>query len=526
MAFLLHHLLSISAAKYPERDAIICKDRTISYRELERQSNKLAHKLIALGVEKGDRLGLFFDRGIESIIAACGVLKAGASYVPIDPMSPLRRFSYIIEKCKIKTLISVHEKLAKMETVFPEIRSLEQIVLMNSEAMDPGTWRTMEVINGLSVPEEFGDSAPSVGSIDSDIAYILFTSGSTGNPKGVMISHLNALTFVNSTCDFFHIEKEHRLSNIAPLHFDMSIFDIFVAFKAGACVVSIPEAVTIFPVKLAHYISEKKISIWNSVPSALSLLATYKDLETCDLSSMRLVLFAGEPFPLKYLRLLQKAMPGARFCNMYGQTEANSSTYYWVDQLLGENTEKLPIGKALPNFEVFALDEQGHRVQHAGEEGELYVRASTVAWGYWDEPEKTHNAFVKNPLRPGVDERVYKTGDLVRLDSDGNYVFIGRKDHMIKSRGYRIEIGEVETVLCNHPEIKQAVVLPIPDELIGNRLTAIIVPACPDEISEEDVLKHCLAQLPKYMVPETIEFRDSLPMTSSGKVDRMKLRNG
>lgn len=525
MAFLLHQLLSDSAAKYPDRDAITSKDRTIKYAQLERESNKLAHRLIALGIQKGDRVGLYFQRGLESIIAACGVLKTGAIYVPIDPMSPLRRFNYIVEKCGITTLISVQEQLRRIETEFSEKSALERIVLMDETDFESGSRGSIQLINGRAGSDRFANTVPDVHIIDSDIAYILFTSGSTGNPKGVMISHLNSMTFVNSSCDFFCIGREDRLSNIAPLHFDMSIFDIFVAFKVGACVVSIPEAVAMFPVKLATYISEKKISVWNSVPSALSLLATYRELETCDLSCMRLILFAGELFPLKYLRLLQKAMPAARFCNMYGQTEANSSTYYWVDQLPSDDTGKLPIGKALPNFEVFALQENGNRVQKAEEEGELYVRASTVAQGYWGEVEKTENAFVRNPLRSDVTERVYKTGDLVRLESDGNYVFIGRKDHMIKSRGYRIEIGEIETVLCNHPEIINAVVLPIPDELIGNRLAAIVVSVSPGKISRDDVLKHCFAQLPKYMIPEVIEFRDSLPMTSSGKVDRMKLRS-
>jgi amino acid adenylation domain-containing protein len=378
--------------------------------------------------------------------------------------------------------------------------------------------------DGFSVPAELGEITPVVNNIDSDIAYILFTSGSTGNPKGVMISHLNSLTFVNSVSNFFSIEKEDRFSNIAPLHFDMSIFDIFVAFKAGACVVVIPEAAAIFPMKLAEYISEKKISVWNSVPSALSLLATLKNLDTFDFSGLWLILFAGELFPLKYLRLLQKTIPEARFCNMYGQTEANSSTYYWVDQVPSDGSGTLPIGKALPNFEVFAIDENGKQIHDSGQEGELYVRASTVALGYWGEPERTQNAFVKNPLYPDLPERVYKTGDLVRLDVDGNYTFVGRKDHMIKSRGYRIEIGEIETVLCNHPDIKNAVVIPIPDELIGNRLSVIVVPFVLEKITKDDVFKYCFAQLPKYMVPEIVEFRDSLPTTSSGKVDRQKLK--
>jgi amino acid adenylation domain-containing protein len=338
-----------------------------------------------------------------------------------------------------------------------------------------------------------------------------------------MLSHLNSLTFVNSAHDFFKIEKDDRFSNVCPLHFDMSVFDLFVAFKAGATVVIIPETTTIFPVKLAEVIAKNKISVWNSVPSVLSLLTTYKKLDSHDVSSLRLILFAGELFPIKYLRRLREAIPGARLCNMYGQTEANSSTYHWVDQLPSDAKAPRPIGRPLPNFDVFVLDEDGKQVNGPGEEGELYVRASSVALGYWGEVEKTEKSFVKNPLRPDAQERVYKTGDLVHLDSDGNYVFLGRKDHMIKSRGYRIEIGEIETVLCNHPEIRNAVVIPIPDELLGNRISVIIVPFTPGRINREDILQYCSQQLPKYMIPEIIEFCDSLPSTASGKVDRKKL---
>ena len=523
MAFLLHQLVSESALRYPDREAIVFKDRTLTFAELDRESNKLAHLLLSLKIEKGDRVGLYLDRGIEAIVAACAVLKTGAIYVPIDPASPMRRVSYIVEKCGIKTLVTFQEKLAKFEKAFPDGVPLTQVLLMDEAGAIPSSLSTVKLINRVSISEGFGKSAPSVNIIDSDIAYILFTSGSTGNPKGVMLSHQNSLTFVNSTCSFFNIEKEDRLSNIAPLHFDMSIFDIFVAFKAGACVVVVPESVAMFPAKLAEYISDKKITVWNSVPSALSLLATYKNLEERDLSSLRLILFAGELFPLKYLRILQDALPAARFCNMYGQTEANSSTYFWVDQVPTDEKGVLPIGKSLPNFEVFALDENNVPICEPDQIGELYVRASTVAQGYWGEPEKTENAFVRNPLRPELRERVYKTGDLVHLDMDGNYIFSGRKDHMIKSRGYRIEIGEIETVLCSHPEIKNAVVIPIPDELIGNRLLAVIEPLMSGKITRDDVMKYCMVQLPKYMVPETVQFRDFLPMTSSGKVDRKKL---
>lgn len=523
MSRLICQLLSESAKKYPDNTAVICKDDSMTYAELERESDHLASGLAVIGIERGDRVGIYMDRGIDSLAGVFGILKAGAAYVPVDPLSPPGRLSYILNKCQIRYMLTTNEKLANLERVFPENSPLKSILVMNglgSREKKPGSaklidWRECKV-------SLLGD-APRTSSLDSDIAYILFTSGSTGFPKGVMLSHLNSLTFVDTAHDFFQISMHDRFSNVCPLHFDMSVFDIFVAFKAGAAVVVIPEITTAFPVKLAETIAKNKITVWNSVPSALSLLATYKNLDSHDLSSLRLIVFAGELFPLKYLRRLQEAVPGARFCNMYGQTEANSSTYYWVEKLAPDATAPLPIGRALPNFDVFALDEAGKPVTGPGQEGELYVRSSTVALGYWDEVEKTEKAFVKDPLRPDLKERVYKTGDLVHMDPDGNYVFLGRKDHMIKSRGYRIEIGEIETVLCNHPEVRNAVVIPIPDELIGNRISVIVVPSEAGRITREDILQYCAGQLPKYMIPEIVEFRDSLPTTSSGKVDRKKL---
>jgi amino acid adenylation domain-containing protein len=525
LAFLLQHLLSESAIKFPNREAIIFKDQILTYAALENESNKLAHTLFSLNIKKGDRVGLFFNRGVESIIAACAVLKVGAAYVPIDPMSPVRRISFIIEKCGIRTLCTVNDNLPKLDPAISDNSQLEFIVLLDRSSSNPPKLNgKIQIIDAYSPSRKTDKKSYDLNVVDTDLAYILFTSGSTGNPKGVMLSHRNSLTFINSTYEFFRITEQDRLSNIAPLHFDMSVFDIFVAFKAGACVVIIPEITAVFPIKLVEYIEEKKITVWNSVPSALSLLATNKNLPAHDLSNLRLILFAGELFPLKYLQILQQAIPGARFCNMYGQTEANSSTYYWIEPSHLTEIKLLPIGKALPNFEVFALDENGSQIQNTDKEGEFYVRASTVALGYWGEPEKTENAFVKNPLRPNLSEKVYKTGDLVRLDANGNYVFLGRRDHMIKSRGYRIEIGEIETVLNNHPEIKNAVVIPIPDELIGNRLSVIIVPVLPGKLTKDDIYKYCFSQLPKYMIPDTIEFRDTVPMTSSGKVDRQKLK--
>ena len=399
MAYLLQHLLTESAAKYPGREALVFKTNAMTYASLDQESNRLAHGLASIGVVSGDRVGIYLERGIDSIAGLFGVVKAGASYVPIDPFCPPARLSYILNKCKIRYLLTSKEKLAVLEPLLPSLPSVERVMVMNG----PGTGPAYpgKVVDWKKIRETMSDSLPEATTIETDIAYILFTSGSTGNPKGVMLTHRNSLTFVNSAHDFFGISRYDRFSNICPLHFDMSVFDLFVAFKAGAAVVIIPETITTFPVKMAEAIELNKITVWNSVPSALSLLAAYKDLDRHDLSSLRLIAFAGEQFPLKYLRRLQEAVPGARFCNMYGQTEANSSTYYWVAPLAPDANGPLPIGRALPNFEVFALDENGNLVTGPGQEGELYVRASTVALGYWDEAEKTEKSFVKDPLQAG-----------------------------------------------------------------------------------------------------------------------------
>ena len=523
MGYLLHQLISENAAAHPDNEAVVFKERSISYAELETETNRLAQGLHHLGVTNGDRVGIYMNRSIESIVSIFGVLKAGATYIPVDPLCPPDRLNYMVNKCDIKYLLTVDNKLGRVKPAFPTNCPLNSIIVMKGKAGDSAAFGTTQVVAWESFSKQFSGEAVQTATIETDIAYILFTSGSTGNPKGVMLSHLNALTFVNTAHEFFHIKPGDRFSNICPLHFDMSVVDLYVAFKAGATVVILPETDALFPLKIAEYIENQKITVWNSVPSALSILAAFKDLEQYDLSSLRLILFAGERFPLKYLRRLKELIGDARFCNMYGQTEANSSLYYWVDELPESGTVSLPIGKAFPNFEAFALDSDGNRIDSPGTEGELYVRASTVAYGYWGEPEKTKNAFVVNPLQPDLREHVYKTGDLVQLDDQGNFVFLGRKDHMIKSRGYRIEIGEIEAVLCSHPEIENAIVIPIPDELIGNRLTALVVRSPKSQIKKHDAVLYCSHQLPKYMIPETIEFRDAFPKTSSGKVDRKKL---
>jgi len=522
--YLLQHLLMNTAQRYPDKEAIIFNERSITYDELEKWSNQLALALSELGVRVGDRVGIMLNKSIESIISLLGILKAGAAYVPIDPRAPVSRVKYVIKNCEIECLITSFQNVKKFLSDLEVDSPLKKVVVTERNGKQLSELnKHVEFIGWEKISEEISKNYQSINMADVNPAYILYTSGSTGVPKGVVISHLNSLTFVNMAAEFFSINGDDRLCNFAPLHFDLSIFDIFVAVKSAATIVLIPEYLSTFPLKLAEYINEKRISVWNSVSSVLTMLAERGKLEKLRFDSLRIVHFSGDILPVKYLRFLKKQMENATFYNIYGQTEANSSMSYQIGEIPDNDAWKIPIGKAFPNFEVFALDGDNGIIKSPNLEGELYVRASTVASGYWGDSERTAMSFIQDPRQPGSSHRIYKTGDLVQMDKDGNYYFIGRKDHMIKSRGYRIELNEIESVLNSHPLIRQAAVIAIPDELIGNRIIAYISSKEGVKLEEREILNHCGKLISKYMLPEKIVFQEELPKTSTGKLDRKLL---
>jgi len=338
-----------------------------------------------------------------------------------------------------------------------------------------------------------------------------------------MLSHRHALTFIDWAHDCFALSGADRVSSHAPLHFDLSIFDIFATVKAGATLVLVPDELSAFPPRLAQFIHGEGLTVWYSVPSALTMLVTRGGLGELPLDPLRLVLFAGEVFPLKYLQMLQKAAPGARLYNLYGPTETNVCTYFEAPKDLSDMGSSLPIGRACANIEVFAVTDDGKRAG-LGEEGELLVRGSALLTGYWNRPEQTARSLRQNPLHDAFPDPVYATGDIVRLEPDGNYRLVGRRDHMIKSRGYRIELGEVESVLYRHPQIAEAAVVAIPDDEIGNRLVAVVAAHPGADVSEGTLKRHCGGFLPHYMVPERILLERELPKTSTGKADRQAVQ--
>lgn len=524
--YLLHHFLEKTAASHPDKAAVVIKDDSISYDSLNRQSNRLASALMELGVKKGERVGFVLSKSIEAVVTLFAILKAGAIYVPIDPLAPSERVKYIVGNCGIAILLTSRKNLDKITGYGEKDFPLRKIVLTDAAIENFGEPDPeVSVFSFAELLPRQGDTNPSIHISDVNPAYILHTSGSTGRPKGVVISHLNAMTFVNMAADFFAADSSDRFCSQAPFHFDLSVFDIYVAVKCGATVVLFPEYLALFPQKLVDYIQEQRVTVWNSVSSVLILIANYDHLQRCDFTNLKHVIFSGEFLPTKYLRKLQNHMANAQFYNLYGQTEANSSMYYRVEDIPDDDAWKVPIGKPFDNFEVFAVKDNGEVVGQQDETGMLYVKSSTVAIEYWRDKEKTDDVFVRDPRSEFPASRVYKTGDLVRIDSEGNYILIGRNDRVVKSRGYRIELDEIEGALNNHPSVHQAVVINVPNELIGNNIAAFVSPVEGMELEAAELNYYCSRLLPRYMIPELIEIRASLPTTPNGKIDRQELKN-
>ncbi|GJM28805.1 MAG: hypothetical protein DHS20C17_14400 [Cyclobacteriaceae bacterium] len=520
MGYLLQHLLIESARLSPEKTAVVYQDNSLSYRQLDELSNQVAHALVQQGVKRGERVGIYINKSIPSLISIYGILKAEAVYVPLDPQAPVSRLGYIIDNCTIRCLLTSTAKTPVMHELAKTTESLEVVIFTDTQKeVDELPLINLLWTDVLEMPKLAIENV----SDHSDLAYIIYTSGSTGNPKGVMITHLNSLTFVNWAHDAMEVQSSDNFSSHAPFHFDLSIFDIYVAAKAGGTLYLVPETLSMFPPRLSAWIEQHQISVWYSVPSILTMMVNHGQLDQRNLSCLRKVIFAGEVFPTKFLRDLMRLVPHPEFFNLYGPTETNVITYYPVPVIPAEQTAPIPIGKCCENMDVFVISKDGVHITEPGIEGELIARGTCVAKGYWGDEEKTKKVFIKNPLENNFYDQAYKTGDLVQLDEQGNFIYKGRIDHMIKSRGYRIEIGEIETAIYSHPQVKEVAVLAIPDDLITNRIKAVIALKADSTIDAAELRTFCAETLPKYMIPEIFEFKAVLPKTSTGKVDKTSM---
>ena len=519
MPALLHELIVTSAANDPDKIAIAEKDASISYRELVDRAGKVETVLAGLGVRHGDRIGLLAHKNIACYTGLYGILMAGCAYVPLDRRAPGHRLGYIVDDCDINILVCTAKGAKTLQKDPESFKSVEHVVLVDSDDESLAAGRNVVTASQIDAVEP----AVSDHCVDTDLAYILYTSGSTGAPKGVMISHAVSMSFVRWAAEETELSPDDRVSGHAPLHFDLSVFDVFSTHKMGATLFPVPDGASTFPSRLTDWMINNEISIWYSVPSILSMMAKQPTFEERRFPHLRVLLFAGEVFPAKYLKVWVAHCPDTIFKNWYGPTETNVITSYTVQIPADQINKPVPIGKATRNAALFRIDKDGNRVTDDNVSGELLARGPCVAIGYWGDEEKTRSRFFDNKEQPWLRDRVYRTGDLVTIDENGDIIFQGRADHQVKSRGYRIELGEIEAALYRDQSIQEAAVIPVPDDLIGNRLWAFVAsPAFSDEVPNT-VIDNVKRFVPPYMVPDHFVAMDELPKTSNGKIDRQKL---
>jgi amino acid adenylation domain-containing protein len=516
---LLHNVLQEAADKFPGSTAVIDGDREMTYQELDAAANRVAHQLARLKVQRGDRVGLFLEKSAESLACLYGVLKVGAAYVPLAGEWPAPRLAHIVRHAGIRVLLSGTERARHWPALAGPDSPVEYLVCANRPAEQIDVPLSAAVVGSDDLAQQ-PDTRLTVTADPDDVAYVLYTSGSTGVPKGVMLTHRNALSFVDWAVRELALTRADRLSNHAPLHFDLAVFDLFAAARVAAALVLVPKSVAAFPAELVKFVQAKDISVWYSVPSAVNMMAARGGMDPGGITGLRLVLFAGEVFPMGQLRAALAAFPNAEFYNLYGPTETNVCTYYHVPRTLGEAETSIPIGLPIAGVELFCFTDEGHAAG-INERGELWVRGPTVMRGYLDDPEHTAKVLAApDPARP--DNVAYRTGDLVAQDEAGFWQFSGRRDSQIKSRGYRIELGEIEAALNAHPSIVECAVIAVPDPDFGNQIKAFAVTS--EELNATELTAYSRKALPSYMVPWAFAIMEALPRTSTGKVDYQVLK--
>lgn len=519
MLYLLHQIVDRSADRYPDRDAFCYGSDALSYRALAQRANGLAGTLHDEGVKAGDRVGVLMPKCLEMPIAVFGVLKAGAVMVPLDTQTPVGRLVQIIRSAGIRQLITTPDQLRLLKALLATADSPVNLII----GIEPAAELPCRTLAWHSVASS--GQAPDVARVEDDPAYLLFTSGSTGQPKGILHSHRSGLAYARLSADTYGVRPEDRLGSFAPLHFDQSTFDFYTGLLCGATIVLIPRAFAVATASLAALMEEAALTIWYSVPSVLVQLVLQDALADRDLSALRWVLFGGEAFPLKHLEKLMSLAPNARFSNVYGPTEVNQCTFY---HLTGQTplTEALPIGRVWPNTEALILGDDDSPVA-PGEPGELLIRSPTMMLGYWQQPELNERAFFYRTRDSGVRDRFYRTGDLVRAGSDGNLEFLGRKDRQIKTRGYRVELDEIEHLLNLHESVEEAATYTVEALREGLLIEAAVIASEGARLSQKDLAKnlirHLARHLPPYARPRRVIVLDEFPRTRTGKIDRNAL---
>jgi acyl-CoA ligase (AMP-forming) (exosortase A-associated) len=519
MDFLVPHMLRASADRRPEQEAVVQGGQRMTYGELARRAAGLAAGLRNAGLERSERVGIHVEPSVAQALSIFGVSMAGGVFVPVNSVLFPAQVAHIAQDCSMSALITTSSKLQSLvegETkIPPSVRFL--VVLGDGRTPSGGLpCYDFEELGGSSVPRTWAETG-----IEKDLAAILYTSGSTGKPKGVMLSHGQIMAGSSIVSTYLGITGNDRILGALPLSFDAGLNQLMTAIQHGGTFVF---GAFVFAREIVQALVAERITGMGGVPTLWSLLVQPSSgLAKQTLPDLRYITNTGGRMPQSVLKLLRQALPSTRVFLMYGLTEAFRSTYLPPDELDRRPTS---IGKAIPDTEILVIDEQGQLCK-PGEVGELVHRGPTVSMGYWGQPELTARVLRPNPLLPaelGDVEKVCYSGDLVRMDEDGFLYFVGRRDNLIKSSGYRVSPTEVEEVLFQTGRLREAAIIGIPDDVLGQAIKAFVVPREGEVVEAAELLEFCAERLPRYMVPKVVEICPPLPKTASGKVDYPALR--
>lgn len=497
--------LEETAGKCPAKTAVTDQDRALTYAELKRDALKTAFALGDIG--RNRPVAVFLPKSCHSVIAFLGTLYTGNFYVPLDVKSPKERLEKILRDLGPEAVITN----SSLETSIFEMTGMGAKIINLDKVLTEETLTKFDFVSRIDRV------------IDTDPIYCIYTSGSTGMPKGVVIPHRGVVDYVNYAIDCYQLHEDTVFGNQAQFHFDISALDLYGTLKLGATLHLLPERLFTFPVQLPEYLERKGINTIYWVPSAMNQLAQSDTLSLLKSKPLKKILFAGEVMPTKTLNYWRKYFPDAVFSNLYGPTEITiTCTYYTVDRDF-DDQESLPIGKACRNSDVLVLDENDQLVwqTEVGKLGELCVRGSSLALGYWGDFEKTDSAFVQNPLNSHYPEKIYRTGDYVAYNDRGELDYRGRKDQQIKYMGYRIELGEIERAVLSVSGIDNACVL---YDRIRQHIVCIYESQSPGT-NDAYLKKRLMHSLPKYMVPTRYVRLTRLPLSGTGKIDRVLIQS-
>jgi amino acid adenylation domain-containing protein len=492
----VEQFLRDSARRFPDKIALVAGGRRVSYRKLDAMSERLAAALVARGLQRGERVIVFMDNCWEAVIGIFAVLKAGGVFSPINPSAKADKLAYVINNCRASAILAQERGLAVVDEALKNCPSVKfkAIAGRDLDAALSGT-----------------DAPPAIPGIDIDLCMLVYTSGSTGFPKGVMMTHQNVIAAATSITTYLENTPDDIILNVLPISFDYGLYQVLMTIKVGATLVL--EKSFAFPQAIFNCMREEKVTGLPLVPTMAALILQMKDLRPGDFPHLRYLTNTAAALPPAHIMRLQELFPAARVFSMYGLTECKRCSYLPPEELKRRPSS---VGIAIPGTEAYVVDENGTRLSNGGI-GELVIRGAHVMKGYWENPEATDKALKPGPL-PW--EKVLYTGDLFRTDAEGFLYFVGRKDDIIKSRGEKVSPKEVENVLYALPGIREVAVVGSADPILGMAIKAVVALAPGCDLTEQNIIRHCAKHLEDFMVPKFVEFRDELPKTDSGKISR------